>query len=69
MKKVALLIALLALTVTPCRSIGITDDPKVLSRPKAASMIKQALVINSPEFKALPAVRAVTQQESKLGGG
>ncbi len=44
MKKVSIaLIALFALTVTPCRSIGI--NPKVLSRPKAASIIKQAFVM------------------------
>lgn len=41
MKKVVIaLIALLALNA--CQSIGITDDPKVLSRPKAAAIIKQS---------------------------
>lgn len=41
MKKV--LIALIALlTLTACQSIGITDDPKVLSRPKAAAIIKSS---------------------------
>lgn len=43
MKKVLLaVIALLALTVSACQTIGITDDPKTLTRPKAAAMIKSS---------------------------
>ncbi len=31
-----------ALAITACQRIGLTDDPKVLTRPKAAAMIKRS---------------------------
>jgi len=38
-----IIIALIALlTITACQTVGTTDDPKVLSRQKAATMIKSS---------------------------